>query len=193
MVLQPRVAELICRRLRCSIFGRNILVYRADRHGRYPCSSPRNTSYATFHVPTSLIARDRWSATSVRLCWATGWSFSNGDHHPGAVLGIALVVYFKASTTNLIPLYAGVFRFVHPSGRDGRALVPGKKYRVGSVRLSTVWARLQPFVVRFSVILIAVCGRRVGRHAPDPAAGRPVSSFDRHYDGFSTNQPRRKA
>jgi amino acid transporter len=104
----PRVEESILSQIARSVFGRNLAWYVVQVATAGILTVAANTSYADFPRLTSLIARDRYLPRQF-VSLGDRLVFSNGIIIL-ALFSIALVVYFNASTTNLIPLYAvGVF------------------------------------------------------------------------------------
>jgi hypothetical protein len=104
----PRVEESILSQIARSVFGRNLAWSIVQIATAGILTVAANTSYADFPRLTSLIARDRYLPRQF-VSLGDRLVFSNGIIIL-ALFSIVLVVYFKASTTNLIPLYAvGVF------------------------------------------------------------------------------------
>lgn len=105
---QPRVEESVLSQIARSVFGRNIFWSIVQLATAGILFVAANTSYADFPRLTSLIARDRYLPRQF-VSLGDRLVFSNGILIL-ALFSALLVVYFKASATNLIPLYAvGVF------------------------------------------------------------------------------------
>ncbi len=104
----PRQQESVLSQIARGVFGANIFWYIVQIATAGILFVAANTSYADFPRLTSLIARDRFlprqfASLGDRLVFSNGIVIL-------ALFSAALVIYFKASTTSLIPLYAvGVF------------------------------------------------------------------------------------
>jgi hypothetical protein len=104
----PRQEESILSQIARSVFGRNAAWYIVQIATAGILTVAANTSYADFPRLMSLIARDRYmphqfASLGDRLVFSNGIILL-------AIISALLTIYFKANTSNLIPLYAvGVF------------------------------------------------------------------------------------
>lgn len=104
----PRADESILSQIARSVFGRNVFWSIVQLATAGILFVAANTSYADFPRLTSLIARDKFLPRQF-ISLGDRLVFSNGILLLAGFSAL-LVIYFKASTTSLIPLYAvGVF------------------------------------------------------------------------------------